>query len=150
MTYYSGYRWANGTKTSAQMTVTYAIEDFPRQSDMKSSWNWTRPQSPADLVFPAALKGDLEGDLGAYGELELLWEFPFWTSAQIDYIFDNLFGGAYSALQTIRTYDRQNHAWLVLNVKARWPEKDVIAGLVRRGGGFVDFPIRFIKGVTAS
>ena len=150
MTYYTGYRWATGTLASAALTITYAIEDFPRQSDMKGAWKWTRPQTRADVILQARLSPGLDGSQAVYGGSELLWEFPFWTAGQMDYIFDTLFAGAYSAAQTIRTFDRQFNTWRVLNVTGLWPDNDTIRGLDNKGGGFVNFPIRFILGTAAA
>lgn len=150
MTYYSGYRWATGTLTSAGLTITYAIEDFARQSDMKSSWAWTRPQSRADILLPALQSEALDASVADYGGTELLWEFPFWTSMQVNYVFVNLFGSVKYADQTIRVWDRQFNTWRVLNVRGIWPSPETIKGLENRGGGFVNFPIRFILGTAAA
>jgi hypothetical protein len=150
MTIISGYRWAVGTLASAALTSAYAIESFASQTDMKSGWHWTRPQSRADVLTPALLSAGLDGSQAAYGGWEGLWEFPFWTPDQMSYIYTNLFGSAYSAAQTIRTYDRQFSQWRVLNVTGLWPDNETIQGLTNRGRGFVNFPVRFILGTTAA
>ena len=146
---YSGYRFANGTKTVVQMTDTYAIEAFPDQGDQRNV-PWMRPQSRADIVQPVALLQALDQSLAAYGGERVFWEFPWLSPGMIDYLFDTKLGGAYSANVTIRTWDRLTNQWRVLNGVAQWPDPDTVKGLRNVGGGFADFPITFVGCLAAS
>lgn len=145
----SGYRFANGTLSTAGLTATYAIEAFPDQGDQRNV-PWTRPQSRADVVQPVALQQALDNSLLAYGGIRVEWEFPWLSPGMMDYIYDTKLGGAYSAAVTIRTWDRLTNSWRTLNGTGQWPAPDVINGLRNVGGGFENFPIVFVGCVAAS
>ena len=149
MTYFSGYRWEDGTLASAALTVTYAIESFTRASDMRSDMVWMRPQSDADILTPMAVEMALDGSQGGYGGYQCTWRLPIVTRGMMSWLWTEKFNSVYSYAATIRTFDRQFNTWRVLNCTALWPDNEMINGLDRRGGGFVDFPIRFINGVAA-
>jgi hypothetical protein len=68
----------------------------------------------------------------------------------VAWLWTDLFESKYSNAATIRTFDRQTNAWRVLNGTALWPDNEMLEGLDNKGGGFVDFPIRFINCTTAA
>ena len=146
----SGYRWENGTLASGALTVTYAIESFTRASDMHGDHYWIRPQTRADIVKPGEVSMALDGSQGGYGGYDVLWELPFVTRGMVAWLWTDLFESKYSNAATIRTFDRQTNAWRVLNGTALWPDNEMLEGLDNKGGGFVDFPIRFINCTTAA
>ena len=150
MIQHSGYRWTTGTKTIAQMTDTYAIESFTPQSDVKGNARWFQPQSDASRVQNAAVLQALDGSQSSYGMLTVTWELPWVSGYMVKHLFAQLFGSAYSATATIRTFSRITGSWQVYNCTALWPTPDMLKGLRGAAGGYVNFPIRFIDCVGAS
>jgi len=144
----SGYKLVAGTKTVAQMTAahnTYAIEEFPAQDDVRGGAVWRRPQSRGDIVQPAVIEAALDGSLADYGGEVVTWEFAWVSPKMIDYLYENIFSSTRSATVTIRTWDRVTADWRVFNCTAQWPMPDIVEGLRNIGGGFAEFPIRFIQ-----
>lgn len=145
----SGYRWTTGTQTVATLTATYALEEITDQGDQRGV-PWMRPQSRADILKPQALVQAIDGTQKAYGGMAVVWELPWVSRGMMEYLWESLFGSDYSATATIRTFDRQRDEWVVYNCKALWPTNEMIEGLKNIGGGFENFPIRFINCVAAA
>ena len=145
----SGYRWKTGTATVADMTDTYAVESFPDQGDQRGV-PWMRPQSRGDVVTPHALVQAIDGTQKGYGGMVVTWEFPWLSRGMMEYLWETLLSSDYSASATIRTFDRQRDEWVVYNCTALWPTNEQIEGLKNIGGGFENFPIRFINCTAAA
>lgn len=145
----SGYRWATGTKTQAELTSSYAIEALPDQGDQRGV-PWMRPQSRGDILKPAALVQAIDGTQKGYGGLVVVWELPWVSRGMLDYLWTTMFAGDYSASATIRTFDRIRNEWRILTCSALWPGNETVEGLRNIGGGFADFPIRFVNCETAA
>ena len=140
----SGYRWRQGTYTVSDVTESYAVENFPSQADMKGNVRWVRPQSHADILTPADVQQALDGSQQAYGLTEFEWQFPFLTPMMRDYLWTTKMSSGYSSAATVRLWNRATGAFEFYTATALWPLPDVVRGLDTAGGGWVNFPIRFI------
>ncbi len=143
----SGYRWRAGTwGPGVVLPVTYAIENFPRQTDMGYDKQWMRPGNAADIVAPAAITQALDGSQDDYGGIQFTWEFDWLSPDMVSYLFTTMFSSAYNATATVRTWNRSTGLWEQYTATALWPTAEMIRDLDTIGGGFEQFPIRFIKG----
>jgi len=146
----SGYRWADGTQAAGVvLSTTYAIENFPGQTDMnigRGGVAWLQPSIV--VVTPAVqLLDSLDGTRDGYGGAVIDWAFAYLSPDMVRYLRDTFFNSTdYSRANTIRTWNRQSGLWEEYTATALWPKFEITGGLERRGGGLRDFPIRFIKG----
>lgn len=142
----SGYRWRAGTYTVGDMTDTYAIESFPRQTDMYPGLDWMPPHTHSNIVQPADLVRAVSGVQSAYGGLEFTWTFSFLSADMINYLWATMLSGAYSAAATVRIPDERMTGGgpKFYTATASWPKRDTILGLDAVGGGLREFPIDFI------
>lgn len=143
----SGYRWRAGTwGAGVVLPVTYAIENFPRQTDMGNYIHWMRPGNEADFIAPAAIMQALDGSQDDYGGVQFTWEFSYWSPDMANYVFTTMFSSEYDAATTVRTWNRVTGLWEEYTATALWPTSEQLRDLDTIGRGWRNFPIRFIKG----
>lgn len=117
---YSGYWLATGTLFEDEMTAAYAIEDFPRQSDMIPGIDWVRPNSESDVVERGYdIIESLSNQMVIFGRPTIKWHWQGLTTGMVTYLLDTILGGQPSARVTIRTYDRAFGVWRVYNAVAQ-------------------------------
>lgn len=117
---YSGYWLATGTLFEDEMTSAYAIEDFPRQSDMVPGIDWLRPNSESDVIERGVeLVESISSRVVAYGGPALTWHWQGLTAGMMAYLVNTVMGGNPSARVTIRTFDRARNEWRLLNAVAQ-------------------------------
>ncbi len=139
-----GYRWRAGTHTAADVGEDYAVERFATHLDMRGNVRWYSPNSGADVITPAAIEQALDGTQREYGLREFTWKFPFLTPQMQNWLWTQKMGSVPSAAATVRTFNRSTGAWEFYTCTALWPTPDTLRGLELKGGGWVEFPIRFI------
>jgi len=143
----SGYRLALGTLTPAEIDADddYAIENFPRQSDMKPVHQWRRPGNTADVIkVEAEMVTAFDGSRGGQGGAEFAWPWELMTPGQIVYMNDTFFNlsADWDAAVTVRTYNRATGAWEYYTATALRPVVDEMETV----GGSYSYPLRFIEG----
>ena len=146
----SGFRWADGTQAAGVvLAATYAIENFPIQTDMTAKGggvSWVQP-SIVTVTETVQLLDSLDGTRDGYGGAVIDWAFRYLTPDMVQYLRDTFFNSTdFSRANTIRTWNRQTGLWEEYTATALWPKFEITGGLERRGGGWIDWPVRFIKG----
>jgi hypothetical protein len=146
MTVLSGYRLYPGLTTPTNVTETYAIENWTRQSDMETWRRWLRPDNLADVIEQASeLIDGLSGMRKGYGDVTFNWRLRGHTPLMTKYVIDTYFaGGDYSADVTARTYNRATGQFEFYQARiVRTLFRDMEAAL----GGYDNMLLSFSRGI---
>lgn len=144
-----GHRWIAGTVTSSTLTSTYAIANWPNQTDQLANnvvyVAWT---PPVGIVAPeySRIARMADGSQRGDGFLKFTWEFSYLTFGMYAYILSNIFASKYSAKCTVMTYDPSNSA-VFINATAYRPDIRNLSGIY---GGYQDVKFDFDYGVLTS
>lgn len=136
-----------GTYNSGDMGTSYAVVNFPAQTDMTSKVHWKRPVGDSDVVKPTLTQTAVSGDAEDYGGQTFTWIMPYLTADMIAYISTNVFNGNRSGPVTLKTLNRKTWTFEYKNATGIFePEKGDPVGV-----GYANVPITFIKAeATAS
>lgn len=114
------YRARTGIHNASDMTNTYAISAYPRQSDQRNyPWMIVTPSEQFN-PYDAITDGGLSGTRRAIGKWNGSWFFATATPLMIDHVVSTLFPtDGVNEWLTIVTYTAQ-YGWQCLNIYAHF------------------------------
>lgn len=91
----------------------------------------------------------------AQGKLNFTWRFAKLNDAMFDYLVNTVFGGAYTAVVTVKTRNRffddvVANQWVTINCKARLPDFRLGGVNARQWTFYSPFQIEFFDGTYAA
>jgi len=110
------YRWRSGFVNAAQLTDTYALRNFPRQTDMGSSVDWLDPQGTNTYNRAAMTELSLYGRAKFLGIPNFTWSLPSLTPQMTDYLLHNAayFDSAAYLDSTVSTWNGARDRWEII------------------------------------
>lgn len=138
-----------GTYNDNDLTGAYEVVQWPLQDQQaERAWRWFDPMRQSGVVREVDSVTDaLDGTRAAFGGINFQWVFAPLLPSMVQYIRSAIFGGAWSAAVTVRTWDKAA-GWRTLNALAVWNEPAAVAD-ANIPMGYYQLKIDFRNGTTA-
>lgn len=140
-----GFWWAYGHIALSSFTeALYDISNWTVQSDQVPGLEWRRPGNESDIVEEAVeLVTSLSENVDGYGNVNFNWKLRGLTPMMVNYVIVNRFNYRFSALATVRTYNRATGAFECYHATAQ--RKLYRDGAEAALGGYDNLDVTFVK-----